>query len=59
MTTMQIETVFENKLDSMADPDCEHCEGLGLVADGLEGENIPCLCVNEYKAQLQAESLND
>lgn len=59
MTQKQIDEVLDSKLDSMADPDCEHCLGTGLVSDGtLEGQNIPCLCIEEWKAQLQAESLD-
>ena len=59
MTLKQIETVFESKLDRMADPDCESCEGTGLVADVLEGDNRPCFCVEEYKAELRGEAAMD
>jgi hypothetical protein len=48
-----------NNIQKYADPNCESCEGMGIVADILESENMPCVCVNEYKAELQAEALMD
>lgn len=42
-----------------SNPNCEMCEGTGLVNDVLEGQNQDCLCVVEGREEEKAESLND
>ena len=54
MTTNQIEEVFCKKTDSLADPECEHCEGIGTLVDAL-GIEHECYCIAEYRRELHAD----
>ena len=47
MTTSQIEIVFDRNV--LADPNCDCCEGTGMVSDILEGDQLPCVCITEYR----------
>lgn len=41
-----------------ADPECEICEGTGVVSIG-DDEEGPCECAAERKAQAEAEAMEE
>ncbi len=61
MTTSQIEQVFNGTAERYADPNCEMCEGMGLVGvpvgDGSDQEL--CLCVRAGRNEANGEMLNE
>ena len=59
MTIKDIESVFSDKTDALVDPDCEHCDGTGWVAEPLEGQNLPCLCITERKVEIEVDTQLD
>lgn len=59
MTTRDIEIVFEKKM-TLADANCDICEGTGLVSvDSQSDDQMECLCISERRAEAAGEMLMD